>query len=201
MHFNFLIKSAAAFDDGETDESMRMAVSMRVLLHDTRSSISLLTQLNAKDIFLTSTCGQIPTGAVMNSGSMFFYHIKMTPHGLRTMVKPCLNDGPPIPPYHLKAEEWWSQIVFVLSHGTDRRISRKDIVLVAANKDGGAHVDQSLTPQYESLQKLGGTRTFFQMNIDGEEKTFKFENIHQVLIRQMTYELLNSPALLALAVP
>jgi len=33
----------------------------------------------------------------------------------------------------------------------------RDIVLVAANKDGGAHVDTELTPQYESLKQRGGT--------------------------------------------
>jgi hypothetical protein len=198
-HLNFLIKSAAAFDNGERDEAIRTAVSMRVLLHDTRNSISLLTHLNAKNIFLTSTCAQIPTGAVIGSGSMFYYRVQATPHGPRTIVKPCLNDGPPIPPYHLKAEEWWNQIVFVLSHGNDPRISRKDIVLVAANRDGGAHVDQNLTPQYESLKKAGGTWTYFDYKIGDEQKTFTFENIHQVLIRQMAYELLNSPALLAVA--
>jgi hypothetical protein len=198
MHLNFLIKSAAAFDRGETDESIRMAVSTRVLLHDTRSSTSLLTHLKAEHIFLTSTCAPIPNGAIVSGGTMVFTRVTMTPNGPRAEMMAALGDGPPIN-YHLKAEDWWNQIVFVLSHGEDPRISRKDIVLVAANKDGGAHVDAELTPQYESLKRLGGTLLSLDSNIGGEVKKIEFENIHQLLIRQMAYELLNSPALLALS--
>jgi hypothetical protein len=197
-HLGFLIKSAAAFDRGETDESIRMAVSMRVLLHDTRSSTSLLTHLKAKDIFLTSTCQHIPDNAIVSGGTMVFTRVTMTPNGPRGEMRAALDDGPPIN-CHLKAQDWWDQIVFVLAHGQDRRISRKDIVLVAANKDGGAHVDAALTPQYESLKRLGGTLLSVVSNIGGEVKKIEFENIHGLLIRQMVYELLNSPALLALS--
>ena len=63
MHLSFLANSAAAFDRGEMDEAIRMAVSIRVLFHDTGRSTSLLMQLGAKDIFLTSTCAPIPDGA------------------------------------------------------------------------------------------------------------------------------------------
>jgi len=198
MHLGFLIKSAAAFDRGETDESVRMAVSMRVLLHDTRNSISLLTHLKAKDIFLTSTCQPIPDNAIVSSGTMVFSQVTVTPDGPRAEMKAALGDGPPIN-YHLKAEDWWNQTIFILARGQDRRISRKDIVLVAANKDGGAHVDAKLTPQYESLKQRGGTLLSFDSNIRGEVKKIEFENIHELLIRQMAYELLNSPALLALS--
>jgi hypothetical protein len=200
-HLNFLVKSSAAFDKGETDEAIRMAVSMRVLLHDTKNSTSLLKLLNAKDIFLTSTCEEIPPSVVISSGSMFYYRVEMTAGGPKTIVKPCLDDGPPIGRHHLKADQWWNQIIFVLSHGSDPRVSRRDIVLVAANKDGGAHVDPDLTPQYESLKQPGGTWTSVQYKVGDAERTFQFENIHEVLIRQMAYELLNSSALLALIKP
>jgi hypothetical protein len=99
----------------------------------------------------------------------------------------------------MKAEEWYNQTVYVLSHGTDRTISRKDIILTAANKDGGAHVDEKLTPQYESLKQLGGTWTAVEWQLGHEHKILHFENIHEVILRQMAYELLNSPALVALA--
>jgi hypothetical protein len=46
--------------------------------------------------------------------------------------------------------------------------------------------EKPMTPQYECLKKLGGTWTSVQYKIGDEEKTFQFENIHQVLIRQMT---------------
>jgi hypothetical protein len=197
-HLNFLAKSAAAFDEGEIDECMRIAVSIRVLLHDTRNSTSLLTHLNAKHIYLTSTCQRIPEGAVVSGSTMVFNRIIATPSGPRAEIRASLGDGPPIN-FHLKAEDWWNQTIVVLPRGSDRRVSRKDIVLVAANKDGGAHVDASLTPQYDALKERGGTLQLVCWKIDGVESKIEFEDIHAYLIRQMAYELLTSPALLALA--
>jgi hypothetical protein len=199
MQLNFLHRSAEAFDTGETDEAIRLAVTIRVLLHDSRSSTSILKRLKACDICLLSTCEPIPPDVVFSNGSMFFHGVVKTRQGLRAGVRASLGDGPPIRPRSLPSKNWWNQVVFVLSHGTDRRISRKDIVLTAANKDGGAHVDQGLTPQYENLKRLGGTWTSVEYKIGDEEKVIQFKNIHTVIIRQMSYELLNSPELLSLA--
>lgn len=41
----FLERSADAFDNGYEDEAKRMATAIRVLVHDTNQSISLLKQL------------------------------------------------------------------------------------------------------------------------------------------------------------
>lgn len=197
MHLNFLIKSAAAFDRGEIDECVRLAVSIRVLLHDTQKSTSLLSHLNAKDIFLTSTCERIPETAITSSSTMVFTQVMRTPNGVEAKICASLGDGPPIS-FHMKANDWWNQTIVVLPKGADRRVLRKDIVLVAANKDGGAHVDTQLTPQYEILKQRGGTLQFVYSKIDGVEKKIEFEDIHAHLIRQMAYELLNSPALVAI---
>lgn len=197
-HLNFLVKSAAAFDQGDIDECIRMAVSIRVLLHDTRNSTSLLTRLQAKNIFLTSTSQRISEATIVSSSTMVFTRVMATPSGPRAEVRASLGDGPPIN-FHLKPEDWWNQTIVVLPSGTDRRVSRKDIVLVAANKDGGAHVDEKLTPQYEALKQRGGTMQFLVTRIDGVETKTEFQDIHSHLIRQMAYELLNSPALMALA--
>lgn len=197
-HLNFLVNSAAAFDRGDIDECIRIAVSIRVLLHDTPRSTSLLTYLNAKNIFLTSTCERIPETAIVSGSTMVFTRVMMTSTGPQAEIRAALGDGPPIN-FHLKTEDWWNQTIFVLPRGTERKVSRKDIALVAANKDGGAHVDAKLTPQYEDLKQRGGTLQFVYSKIGGVEKKIEFEDIHAHLIRQMAYELLNSPALLSAA--
>jgi hypothetical protein len=46
----FLNNSSKLFDEGEEDEAVRLATTIRVLFHDTYSSTSLLKQLNIKDI-------------------------------------------------------------------------------------------------------------------------------------------------------
>jgi hypothetical protein len=96
---------------------------------------------------------------------------------------------------YLPFNSWWNQIVYVLS--SDIRISRKRIILDAANKDGGAHVDLSLSDEYENLSKVGALGFFasYKENIIEERP---IDNAHLVGIRQIAYELLNSPELLAL---
>lgn len=48
-HRTYLRSSAASFDAGYEPEAKRMAVSLRVLLHDTPQSISVFKQLGLKD--------------------------------------------------------------------------------------------------------------------------------------------------------
>ena len=55
----------------------------------------------------------------------------MAAEGPKVMNVPCLGNGPSIR-FKMKAQEWYNQLVYVLSHGTDRAISRKDMILSAA---------------------------------------------------------------------
>lgn len=61
--------------------------------------------------------------------------------------RPKLGNGPV--QQFLAIDDWWRQTVYVLAPTI--HLSRRDIVLAAANKDGGAHVDERLTPDYELL--------------------------------------------------
>ena len=45
----FLRESAASYDKGFEAEGQRLAVALRVLLHDTARSVSLLSQLGLRD--------------------------------------------------------------------------------------------------------------------------------------------------------
>ena len=47
-HIKFLERSCAAFDAGHAEEALRIAVTLRVLFHDTTKSTSLLTHLGLK---------------------------------------------------------------------------------------------------------------------------------------------------------
>lgn len=82
--------------------------------------------------------------------------------------------------------------------GLDRNLSRKDIVLTAADKDGGAHVDKALTEEYEALASEGSIGRFIYFSKGVVTKIEPITNAHFVAIRQMAYELLNSSQLLQL---
>jgi hypothetical protein len=62
----FLQRSADLFDSGVTEEALRLAVTLRVLLHDTSASLSLLTQLDVKqDLDFVTTGMAMPQGGAL----------------------------------------------------------------------------------------------------------------------------------------
>jgi hypothetical protein len=88
----------------------------------------------------------------------------------------------------LPADQWWHQPVIGMGHG--RTLSRAIIALTAANKDGGAYVDPDLPPEYLALVEGVWTRS-------GTHQ--KVADHHVLYLRQIGYEVLNSPKLAALA--
>jgi len=87
--------------------------------------------------------------------------------------------------------DWWRQIIYVVRQGSILR--RRDLVLAASNKDGGAHLDANLTPEYETL----ATNMWMQRE-RGESEPRALDNIHVIGLRQLGYEILNSIELAAL---
>jgi hypothetical protein len=163
----FLQRSCESYDAGHTDESIRIAIVIRVLIYDTKNSTSLLKHLRATNVTLAST---VPVGVPHPNAVMF--------NGMGRLT---ISGGPP-PNATWKAStgsdsirarlpvpEWWNQIVFILGK---TRCSRKDLVLAAANRDGGAHVDATLTADYATLMTTG-MRGFFHYSPTGEAGTFE----------------------------
>ena len=149
----FLRKSAEAFDQGHLAEAVRIATAARIILHQTSRSTSLLHQLGADSIPLLTTS----SGPLVNSGgpnpwdgmSGFSYDgaalFQAGPSG--TYYGPKLGGGPPAG--ELPAPDWWRQVVFALDPSAV--YSRRDVILGAANQDGGAHVDPVLDAKYEQM--------------------------------------------------
>lgn len=188
----YLANSCALADRGHPEECIRVATAIRVLLHQTANSTALLTHLGGWDIQLLSTCRDInersphePAGMVTH----FFFGLgimSVGPDG--TTYAPKFGNGSSA--RLIGAREWWSQVTWVFDGFT---ITRREIVLVATNKDGGAHVDEELTPAYEALKRSVGGWVPNPPLDPAQEMT------HLIALRQMGYELLNSPDLLALA--
>jgi hypothetical protein len=109
-------------------------------MHDSRMSTSLLTHLGAKQVPLLSTCpldigrSSIPSQTVWVFDGLAGFS--------STGPIPNLGNGPTR--IELPADQWWQQPVIGLGPG--RIMSREVIARTAADKDGGAHVDDELPP-------------------------------------------------------
>jgi len=53
-------RSCSSYDEGYEDEAVRIATTIRVLIHDTQQSTSMLTHLDAKGIRVWSSVPDIP---------------------------------------------------------------------------------------------------------------------------------------------
>jgi hypothetical protein len=96
---------------------------------------------------------------------------------------------------------WWQKEYVIQHKEPATRLTRKDLVLAAANKDGGAHVDKALDPTYDYVRRGSGLEIEIELNpkLALPAQKASFENIHFASLRQIAFEVLNSPAILALS--
>lgn len=183
-HLHFLETSATAFDTGYEGEAKRLAISLRVLLHDTKLSKSLLGQLEKKNIQFHDTALEFkPNNFLTYSGLIFL-------QGDSTGAKyvPFLDDIPSGKIKKLDFDKWWNAIVFV--DNQRNQMSRKDIVLFVADQDGGAHVDPNLNEKYAHLSRHNSLNWFFENESSNELQALGGPQLAS--IRQIAHEVLKT---------
>jgi hypothetical protein len=129
---------------------MRLAVTLRVLLHDSSSSRSLLGQLQVKDALRFEDTAMYPDPRLIQKAGLVI--IQWTTGTEVRHVAPLgdlLSPDRIHPP--LRFKRWWTVRAIEGSHG--RIYRRRDLVLTMANQDGGAHVDPDLDADYALLRR------------------------------------------------
>jgi hypothetical protein len=191
QQFGFLERSAAAFDAGHHQEAIRIGTSLRVIFHDTNKSTSLLRHLNALRVLVRSEAPDRVRQNALLGGKRIVGEFSWS-LGQFTMrgFEPCKD--PSTPHRLIEAPQWWTE---VFAHMNNIDYTRKRVVLWAANKDGGAHVDDEQEPEYQELKAAGAIGA-----IEGPgDKSVPIEDAHLTFLRTMAFEVLNSPDLAALA--
>ena len=176
---SFLIASANSYDSGFEGEAKRIAVAIRVLMHDTRLSTSLLGQLGLKSgLFLDTSFPDIAGNLTSHSGLIV---TAIDQKGAKYCA--FLDEGidKPTP---VDFDTWWNAPVFADSQR--RKMSRKELVLAVANQDGGAHVDPSLDRIYADLSRRNSLGWRFSDGardepMGGPEKAALRQICHEVL--------------------
>lgn len=201
----YIERSAEAFDQGHREEAIRIAVALRVLLHDTSSSsTSLLTHLGAREsVELLSTCPvreSSPPGFGQVKLTMFVSGLTRTRVSANKGAELYAPLGDALDRQLVSVKAWWDEVVWIAG---GVKLRRRNIILDAANKDGGAHVDATLTSKYMLIRKPGAAG--FANRVEGGVKLQlpvdpsasmagePLSDAHLVALRQMGYEILNSP--------
>lgn len=183
----FIKLSCKNFDEGHLAEAVRIATAIRVLIHQTTRSESLLKQLGVREtIGLMTSVDTTPITSAVTIWDGLSVLPPMPQSAFPAFLRSMKLTKIPLP-------DWWQQIVMAENR---LRVTRRQIVLMAANKDGGAHVDEDLNDT-EQLLKRGMWRqaTYTPSGIVEEA----LSNQHMIGLRRFGFEILHSEELMALA--
>ncbi len=187
---NFVKKSSAAYDEGDKSEAKRLATHIDILLHDRGKTLSLLTQLG----FLSNTKFFSPAhpysqGNVLSEARLCMKMLNAD--GVAYM--PILDDAF-LGWKQLDFSDWWEEPILIL-RGSDFQsqneigITRKKLIVMMRDKDGGAHID-NLIPKYYS--DLGSGKSMgWQYTIGNQEAKF-IPYPHFASVRHIAHEVLKS---------
>ena len=187
---DFLKASGASFDGGNFSEARRLAVSLRVLLHDRKpNSRSLLGQLDlkAKLEFIDTGNDVDPLNELTTAGLTMMRVETKAGKATSIWVAP-LGDGPP-QRYNkpkLDFETWWERPV--IGDGEGSIFCRRDLVLGVADKEG-AHIDPSTE---EAFYKLSKSNSLNWIIIDNAGERPMDSNPVYPSIRQVSWELVTT---------
>ncbi|MDB5677393.1 hypothetical protein [Sphingomonas bacterium] len=177
----FLKASCDSFDGGFEAESKRIAVVVRVLVHDTDKSRSLLSLLNCKDgIYFLDTAIPLDSQNLLSESPLL-----MMGTGKDNYLAP-LDSGPAFAHRGRPFDLWWNEAV--MRDAQRRTMSRRDLVLTAANQDGGAHVDPKLNEAYSDLAKNNS----LGWNFSDSQGSRPISGVERVSIRQIGHEILRT---------
>jgi hypothetical protein len=201
----FITNSCQLYDQGCVEEAVRIAAVLRVLFHDSNRSVSLLTHLRSNSITLLSTAAPfdedpiLPNLYLVQEVAKLIMGADISGDDMRCVCEPLLasslrNDIIPF-------DVWWDTELVIEHKQPKTSMTRKKLVLTAANQDGGAHVDEKLDDTYDYVKRGSGVE--ITLNFKPEWKrpplTLPYENVHFASLRQIAYEVTQSPALLALS--
>lgn len=193
---NKVIGKEIPIDISSEVEAKRIATCIRLLVHDTNNSNSLLGQMREKmrmnfldtsspnDGRLHSMTGMI--GVKGSNYGQYFGVVAKVREDENLVVVPLFMQ-------HLKDwyqsynligfQKWWDQTVINI-YGQE--LARKELILTIANKDGGAHIDTTYPEKY-----LLAKATALSLNINNQETKF-LRNVVYASVAQIGWELLNS---------
>lgn len=177
-HIGFLKTSAELYDKGTVAEAKRLAVSIRVLVHDTQASKSLLGQLGMKARQFVDTASDRPRNVTASYA------------GLVGMLLTAPSDYVPhlngVAPTLVSFEQWWAAPVII--DFKEREISRKRLILAVANQDGGAHVDPELDDIYADLSRNNSMSRIYSSGTSWQPLV----GVEHASVRQIAHEVLRT---------
>lgn len=174
-------------DPLRTEVAITLASRLRVLLHDSDNNRSLSYRLGLKSEFYfqvqksCNTLDNLPSNMVFSS---VLTSIMISGNNVYCKA----NAFEPSEDILYTFDAWWNEIVIDSKYAESSHVTRRDIILTLANKEGGAHVDGKYPQSYYQVQFGNG---FCLLLPSGEEK-FISNNVYAESVLVIAQEFLNA---------
>jgi len=175
------------YDNGSAVIAKSIATSIRVLLHDTTKSRSLLGQLGIKMGLFYNTAEVIEEDkpGVMRAGSFSALLGISFGQGGEGYV-PYLDNMPGRTARQVDFNAFWDEVIFI-DHDKNT-FTRKEVVLYVANQDGGSHVDPDLDEKYVQLSRKNSLGWL----VGNDKEWTELSGAELASIRQIAHEVLKT---------
>lgn len=183
----FLELSAESYDGGFVGEAKRLATTIRILVHDTKNSHSLLAQLNKKNRQFLNTAFDKTPNNIESYGGLIAVATAKGDEKPKHKYAALLDEIPP--PFRNKwvnFETWWAEPIFI--NQKKEEISRSKLILTACDQDGGAHIDPKIDAIYDSL--ISGS--FMGWESHSSNGNLLISGAESAAIRQIAHEILKT---------
>jgi hypothetical protein len=179
------------FDEGNKAAAKDTAVKLRVLLHDTSKSTSLLRQLGVKKAFrYLDTAGAADPNNLFPTWGLIKVKLHVGPADDSAEYEASLdNSSKRTGDRYLDFNEWWSRIVIKDIQGNE--LSRKDLVMLLAHEEGGAHVQPRPGKEYHAISKENTLLGVARFAEDRPPQSVGGRPIEES-VRQIAYEVLRT---------
>ena len=201
IQMKFLNDFCVKYDEGHTEYALQIASTLRLLLHDTNKSHALLNQLYHKGIttvdFVDTCIHQMPIGKKITMPNE-----KVTPIVRNNLCYYTFNhseDSEPIltPTPLLNTAKfsvyrsfgiWWNKTTTICYPNSI--ITRKRVVTLLANNDGGAHIDPNIEEDLRKLKRIEVKALTICAPINGVDKKYiaEIDKVLYATVRQIAEE-------------
>ncbi len=179
------------YDKNEFVVSKSIATTIRVLLHNTKNSHSLIEQIGFinEKFFDSSSSFSLKEKDIQRFGSFCgLVGISTGINNTNNIYIPYLDSVPEKSFGYTNFDEYWERIIFIDKY--NNKFSRKDIILNVANKGGGAHVDfKNIDEKYKKLVRKNSLG--FEVFSNGK-KIESPEGAELAAVRQIAHEILKT---------
>lgn len=182
------------YDNGNEIVALSISAAIRVLVHDTPKSTSLLKHLDKKGMSFLSTNVKEENKSV-HLGLVRRIHVGVH-DGIGGEAKywPLCDERyfpTPKEVAFLAFDEWWGN-EHIFDAG-ESYLTRRDLILSVANKDGGAHFDSAVEKKYDDFRHSWSGRSTLVGTRSGVVRGYDNIPVYPA-VRQIGYELMSTLA-------